>query len=82
MFYNRNTIIDPSMVNKEFRVDTGNSFKVIKISFRKSMLKAFIGERFKRILAIEFSIVRFKYFIQFISVIIFYFASKPKSNLN
>jgi|TARA_B100000767_G_scaffold164552_1_gene154214 ribosomal protein S19 len=30
--YNRNTIIDPSMVNKEFRVDTGNSFKVIKIT--------------------------------------------------
>jgi ribosomal protein S19 len=32
VFYNRNTIIDPSMVNKEFRVDTGNSFKVIKIT--------------------------------------------------
>tara|TARA_B100000768_G_scaffold181319_1_gene203806 strand:- start:2678 stop:2851 length:174 start_codon:yes stop_codon:yes gene_type:complete len=30
--YHRNTIIDPSMVNKEFRVDTGNSFKVIKIT--------------------------------------------------
>ena len=46
------------------------------------MLKALIGERFKQILAIEFSIIMFKYFIHLISVIIFYFASKPKSNLN
>ena len=27
----RDTIIDPSMVNKEFKVHTGNSFKLIKI---------------------------------------------------
>ena len=46
------------------------------------MLKALIGERFKQILAIEFSIMMFKYFIHFISINIFYFFSKPKSNLN
>jgi|TARA_B110001469_G_scaffold99541_1_gene96545 ribosomal protein S19 len=28
----RDTIIDPSMVNKEFKVHTGNSFKLIKIT--------------------------------------------------
>lgn len=30
--WNRNTIIEPSMVNKEFLVSTGNSSKVVTIT--------------------------------------------------
>ena len=43
------------------------------------MLKALIGERFKQILAIEFSTIMFKYFIHFISIIIFIL--RPNQNL-